>query len=130
MPLTHAPDIEELDAPTTETETKRQRGGWRLRPLPRIGLDLGSDEELLMIENLTNVRWIIYHNYHRLSIIDVDELLVFHVHKHGSLSVRPYEDGGDAVEYLTMPLTYDVNYVHIYRRAITEGVDVYDLRAA
>lgn len=130
MPLTYAPDIEELDAPTTETETKRQRGGWRLHPLPRIGLDLGSDEELLMIENLTTVRWIIYRNYHRLGIIDVDELLVFHVHKHGSLSVRPYEDDGDAVEYLTMPLTYDVIYVHIYRRAITEGVDVFDLRAA
>jgi len=29
-----------------------------------------------------------------------------------------------------MPLTYDVIYVHIYRRSITEGVDVYDLRAA
>ncbi len=130
MPVTCTPEIGELDPPTTETETERKRGGWRLRPQPRVGLDLGSDEDLLMIENMTSVRWIIYHNYHRLSIIDVDELLVFHVHKHGSLSVRPYLDSDDAVEYLTLPLNYNVNYVHIYRRSIGAGMDVYDMRVA
>lgn len=124
------PYIEELDEPATETETKRERGGWRLHPRPRVGLDLGSDDELLMVENMTGVRWIVYHNYHHLSIIEADELLVFHVHKHGSLSARPYEDTDDPVEYLTLPLNYDVTYVHIYRHSISKGVDVYDMRVA
>src|SRR5262249_60256695 len=123
-------ETEQLDAPPTETQTRRKRGGWSLRPQPRIGLDLGSDEDLLMVENMTAVRWIIYHNYHRLGMIDVGELLVFHVHKHGSLSVRPYEDTSDAVGYLVLPLTYNVTYVHIYRRQMGKDVAVYDMRAA
>lgn len=126
--MTYAPDVEELDAPSTETQTQRQQGGWRLRPQPRIGLDLGSDDELLMVENMTEVRWIIYHNYHRLSIIEVGELLVFHIHKHGSLSARPYEDYGDPVDFIILPLTYDVTYVHIYRRSMGHEMDVYDMR--
>jgi len=134
MAVITAPEIEsvkEFDTPPTETETLRERGGWSLRPQPRIGLDLGSDDELLIIENVTNVRWMIYHNYHRLGIIDVDEVLVFHIHKHGSLSVRPYNDiSGDAVEYLSLPLNYSVNYVHIYRRYMGKDVEVYDMRVA
>ena len=134
MAVITAPEIqriEETEAPTTETETLRKRGGWSLRPQPRIGLDLGSDEDLLMIENMTDVRWMIYHNYHCLGIIDVDELLAFHVHKHGSLSVRPYNPRtGDAVEYLSLPLNYDVTYVHIYRRHMSKDVEIYDMRVA
>lgn len=133
MTAIYAPEIEQteqLDAPPTETQTLRQRGGWSLRPQPRIGLDLGSEDELLMVENKTGMRWMIYHNYHRLSIIDVGELLVFHVHKQGTLSVRPYDDTGDAVEYLVLPLTYDVTYVHIYLRQMSQDIDVYDMRVA
>ncbi|HEV2583196.1 MAG TPA: hypothetical protein VGT44_20210 [Ktedonobacteraceae bacterium] len=130
MPVTCTPDIDELVPPETETQTLRQRGGWRLRPQPRVGLDLGSDDELLMVENMTGVRWIIYHNYHRLSIIEANELLVFHIHKHGSLSARPYEDSSNAVEYLVLPLNYSVTYVHIYRHSISQGIDVYDMRVA
>ncbi len=133
MAVICAPEIEQmerLDAPPTETQTLRQRGGWSLRPQPRIGLDLGSDDELLMVENLTEVRWIIYHNYHRLGMIEVGELLGFHVPKYGLLSVRPYEDTGDAVEYLVLPLTYNVTSVQVYRRQMGSEVDVYDLRAA
>lgn len=129
MASIYTPEIEQvlpLDAPPTETQ--RQRGGWSPRPQPRIGLDLGSDDELLLVVNMTGVRWIIYHNYHRLGIIDVDELLAFHVHKRGSLSVRPYEDKGDVVEYLVLPLNYDVTYVHIYRRQMGQDVDVFDMR--
>jgi hypothetical protein len=133
MAVISAPEseqTEQLDAPPTETQTLRQRGGWSLRPQPRIGLDLGSDEDLLMVENMSEVRWIIYHNYHRLAMIDVGELLVFHVYKHGSLSVRPYEDQSDAVEYLVLPLTYHVTSVQIYRRQMGKDVAVYDLRAS
>lgn len=125
------PYIEELDertTETTETETKRKRGGWTLNPQPRVGLDLGSDDELLMVENMTEARWAIYHNYHRLSIIEANELLVFHVHKHGTLSARPLSDANDFVEYLTLPLNYYVTYVHIYRHSISEGIEVYDMR--
>ena len=134
MAVITAPEIEriaEIDAPTTETQTLRERGGWALRPQPRVGLDLGSDDELLLIENMTNMRWMLYHNYHCLGIIDVDELLAFHIHKHGSLSARPYNPTtGDAVEYLTLPLKYDVDYVHIYLRNISKDVEIYDLRVA
>jgi len=134
MAVITAPEIErieEIDAPSTETQTLRERGGWSLRPQPRIGLDLGSDEDLLMFENLTDMRWMLYHNYHCLGIIDVDELLVFHIHKHGSLSTRPYHPTtGDAVEYLTLPLNYDVTYVHIYRRSMSKDVEIYDMRVA
>lgn len=129
MPVTCTPDID-VDSPVTETQTQRKRGGWRLHPQPRIGLDLGSDDELLMIENMTGVRWIIYHKYHRLSIIEPNELLVFHVPKHGTLSALPYEDSDDPVEYLTLPLIYDVTYVQIYLHSLSKGVDVYDMRVA
>ncbi|HZO71261.1 MAG TPA: hypothetical protein VFB60_03600 [Ktedonobacteraceae bacterium] len=131
MAKIYTPEIEqiqELDAPPTETQTLRQRGGWSPRPQPRIGLDLGSDDELLLVVNVTAVRWIIYHNYHRLGIIDVDELLAFHIDKRGSLSARPYEDKGDVVEYLVLPLNYDVTYVHIYRRLMGLDIDVFDMR--
>jgi len=133
MAVICAPEIEQmesLDAPPTQTQTLRQRGGWSLRPQPRIGLDLGSDDELLMVENMTEVRWILYHNYHRLGIIENGELLVFHVPKHGLLSVRPYEDTDDAVEYLVLALTYEVTYVQVYRRQMGKDVDVYDMGTA
>lgn len=134
MAVITAPEIErieEADAPPTRTQTLRERGGWSLRPQPRVGLDLGSDEDLLMIENMTDTRWMIYHDYHCLGIIDVGELLVFHVHKRGSLSTRPYNPTtGDAVEYLTLPLNYEVTYVHIFRRYLSKDVEVYDMRVA
>ena len=134
MAVVTAPEterIEEVDAPPTETQTLRERGGWSLRPQPRVGLDLGSDEDLLIIENLTNMRWNIYHNFHNLGIIDVDEMLVFHIYKHGSLDARPYKPTtGDAVEYLMLPLNYDVNYVQIYRRHLGQDVEVFDMRVA
>jgi hypothetical protein len=46
------------------------------------------------------------------------------------LKRRPYEDTGDAVEYLVLPLTYEVTYVQVYRRQMGKDVDVYDMRAA
>ncbi len=131
MAIPSTPEIEqiqEIDTPPTETQTLRKRGGWSLQPQPRIGLDLGSDDELLLVVNMTAVRWLIYHNYHRLGMIDVDELLAFHVHKHGSLSARPYEDKGDVVEYLVLPLDYGVTYVHIYHRQMGQNVEVFDMR--
>ena len=129
MGVTYAPEVERPDAPSTETLPLRRTGGWSIRPQPRIGLGLGSDDELLMVENKTEVRWLVYHNYHRLGIIDVGELLVFHTYKHGSLSVRPYAEG-DEVEYLVLPLNFNVSYVHIYRRQIGKDIEVYDMRVA
>ena len=131
MAKIYTPEIEQiqqLDAPPTETQTQRQKGGWSLQSQPRIGLDLGSDDELLLVVNMTAVRWLVYHNYHRLGIIDVEALLAFHVHKHGSLSARPLADKGDVVEYLVLPLNYDVTYVHIYHRQMGQDLDVFDMR--
>jgi hypothetical protein len=80
---------------------------------------------------MTDTRWMLYHNYHCLGIIDVDEVLVFHIHKYGSLSARPYNPTtGDAVEYITLSLDSSVSYVHIYRRHMSKDVEVYDMRVA
>ena len=126
MAITFAPEVEETSLPT-ETRPQRQTGGWSIQPQPRVGLNLGSDDELLMVENKTGITWFIYHNYHQLGIIDAGELLLFHLYKHGSLSVRPRLEG-DAVEYLLLPLNYNVNYVNIVRRTMGKELEVYDLR--
>ena len=130
MAITYPPpEVEQPDALPTETLPKRRLGGWSPRPQPRFGLDLGSDEELLLLENMTEIPWIVYHNYHRLGIIDPGELLVFHICKHGSLNVRPVAKE-DIVEYLVLSLNYFINQVYIYRHRIGKEVDVYDMRAA
>ncbi len=128
MAITYAPEIEEIEAPPTETLPERQIGGWSPRPQPRIGLDLGSDDEMLLIENNTTISWSLYKDYHQLGIIDPGELLVFHICKHGTLNVRPLNTT-DIVEYLVLPLNYFVNQVYIYRHSIDENVEVYDMRA-
>lgn len=124
------PDVIRANPPT-ETQTKRRVGGWSLRPRPRIGLDLGSDDEMLLLENKTLVSWIVYHNFHQLGIIDPDELLLFHLCKHGNLNARPcaVEGKNDAVEYLVLPLNYNTNQVYIYQRQMTKELEIYDMRA-
>jgi len=127
MVLTSAPEVEELEAPPTETLPQRREGGWSISPQPRVGLALGSDDELMMIENRTGIAWLVYHNYHCLGIIDPGELLVLHLYKHGSLSARPLKES-DEVEYLLLPLNFEVNFVYIYQRQMSKEVEVYDMR--
>ncbi len=129
MAITYPPEVEEATPLTTETKRQRRAGGWSLRPQPRIGLNLGSDDELLLLENITNIPWVVYHNYHQLGIIDPDELLLFHLCKHGSLQVRPCAKD-DTVEYLMLSLNYYVNQGYIYRRHMSKELEVYDMRAA
>ncbi len=126
MTITYAPEIEELDAPPTETHPQHAPGGWSLQPQPRIGLDLGSDDEMLLIENETSIPWLIYKDYHQLGIIDPNELLVFHLCKHGSLNVRPMNTQ-DTVEYLVLSLDYFVNKVLIFKRQIGTEIEIYDM---
>jgi len=128
MTITYAPDEEELDVPLTETKTERRLGGWSLKPQPHIGLDLGSDDDMLLLENKTEIAWIVYHNYHQLGIIDPGELLVFHLCKHGSLNVRPVGKE-DTVEYLILSLNYYVNHIHIYKRQMSKDLEVYDMQS-
>ncbi len=128
MTIIYAPEIEEYEAPSTETLPERRTGGWSPRPEPRIGLDLGSDDEMLLIDNQTTISWIIYKDCHQLGIIDSGELLVFHLCKHGELNVRPINTK-DTVEYLVLSLTYFVNHVHIFKRHFGKDVEVYDMRA-
>jgi hypothetical protein len=123
----YAPEIEQPVSPTTETLPERQKGGWSPRPHPRVGLNLGSDDDMLLIENRTTIPWSVYHRFHHLCVIDPNELLVFHLCKQGSLSARPLTTA-DAVEYLTVPLNYAVNQVYIYRRSMSQGIEVYDMR--
>lgn len=128
MVVTCTPDIDELDMPPTKTLPQRQAGGWSIRPQPRVGLGLGSDDELLMLENRTTVSWLVYHEFHRLGVIDAGELLIFHLYKHGSLSVRPWK-AGDEVEYLVLPLDFETTFVYIYRRQIGKEVEIFDMRS-
>jgi len=124
MTVTCTPDTEELP---TKTLPQRRAGGWSIRPQPRIGLGLGSDDELLMVENRTVLSWLVYHDFHRLGIIDPEELLIFHLYKHGSLSVRPW-NAGDEVEFLVIPLNFDITFVYIYRRLMAKDVEIFDMR--
>ena len=128
MAITYALDEEELDVSPTETKTERRPGGWSLKPQPRVGLDMGSDDDMLLLENKTEIQWIVYHNFHQLGIIDPEELLVFHLYKHGSLNVRPVGKD-DTVEYLVLSLNYYVNQVDIYKRQMAPNIEVYDLRS-
>lgn len=127
--VTCTPDVEETDTLPTKTLPERRAGGWSIYPDPRIDLGLGSDDELLLLENKTSVSWMVYHNFHRLGIIDPGEVLVFHLVKHGSLSARPVAEG-DVVDYLVLSLNFYVNYVHIYRRQMGKEVEIYDMRVA
>ena len=129
MAITYPPEVDHSDSPPTETLPKRRLGGWSPRPQPRIGLDLGSDDELLLLENTTEISWIVYHNYHQLGIIDAREQRVFRLDKHGSLSVRPCADGDD-VEYLVLDLSLRVHRVRIYRKRVSSEIEVYEMRAA
>src|SRR5260370_403768 len=99
---------------------------WQVALVPGPGA--GDDDELIL-ENRTEVSWRVYHHYQQLGIIDADEQRAFQLHKHGSLSVRQYDDGDD-VEYLMLRLKYNVTCVHIYRRQMGKDVEVYDLRVA
>jgi len=126
MAIKIPPEIERPETLPTKTLPRRS-GGWFRRLQQRIKLALAGDDEELMVENKTTVQWLVYHNYHRLGIIDAGELLVLHVYKHGSLSVRPWKES-DEVEYLVIPLNFDVNHVYIYRRHMSEDVEVYDMR--
>jgi len=129
MTRTYAPEIEQEEILPTKTLPQRRAGGWSLHPQPRIGLNLGRDDELLLLENKTTIPWIVYHNFHQLGIIDPDELLVFHMCKHGSLSARPCEKD-DVVEYLVLSLNYDIDQVEIYRRQMGVELEVYYMHAA
>lgn len=127
MAIPAFPEVER-EAPPTKTQPKRRPGGWHPRPQPRIGLGLGSDDELLMLENRTEIAWTVYHNFHRLGIIDPGELLLFHLCKHGSLNARPVSNE-DVVEYLVLALNYSMNQVNIYKRQMGKDVAVYDMSA-
>jgi len=128
MAIKTSPEIEREYAPPLETSPRRS-GGWLRRLQRRIKLALAGDNEELVLHNKTTIAWRAYHDYHQLGIIDGGERRVFHLNKHGSLSVRPCEDG-ENVEYLVLPLNLRVHHVHIYRRRINKEIEVYDMRVA
>jgi hypothetical protein len=117
----------EVDTP--RQTSPRHAGGWLRHFWQRVRLLLDGDDELLVVQNKTKVAWYAYHNYHQLGIVDAGEEREFHLVKHGELSVRPVLDG-EEVEYLVLPLNYDVNYVHIVRRQMGKDLEVYDMRVA
>jgi hypothetical protein len=128
MSIKYIPQIEEPVAPPLETKVRRS-GGWFTRIRHRVTLALaGSDEELLL-ENRTQVPWRVYHEYHLLGIIDAGEYLIFQLHKHGTLNIRPCAEQ-EPVEYLMLQLSVQVRRVSIYRRRLNSEIEVYDMRVA
>ena len=128
MSIKYIPEIELPEAPPVETKPQRT-GGWFTRVQHRIRLALAGSDEELMVENRTSVSWRVYHDYHLLGIIDAGEYLIFRLHKHGSLNVRPSAEK-EQVEYLVLPLSVQVRRVYIYRRRLNRAIEIYDMRAA
>ena len=128
MAIKYAPEVERPDAPPLETKPRRW-GGWFRRLQQRVRLALDGDNEELLVENMTDVSWRMYHDYHMLGIIDATESRTFRLQKHGTLNGRPVAEG-DEVEYLVLPLTLRVHRVKIYRRRMSQDLEVYDMRVA
>ena len=128
MAVKYIPEIELPEAQPVETKPRRS-SSWFTRIQHRIKLALAGSDEELMLENRTSVSWRVYHDYHLLGIIDAGEYLIFRLHKHGSLNVRPSIEK-EQVEYLVLPLSVQVRRVYIYRRRLNREIEVYDMRAA
>jgi hypothetical protein len=119
------PDLEEVS-----TQTAPQRfGGW-LRSLGRlVRLGMGGDDEELLVENTTEIAWYLYQNFHQLDSIRPAETHTLKLSKRGTLSARPILSH-DEVEYLSLPLNSRIKRVRIYRRAMAQDLEVYDMQAA
>ncbi|GAC1400208.1 MAG: hypothetical protein NVS4B12_00840 [Ktedonobacteraceae bacterium] len=118
-------EVKETERPPLETAPQRS-GGWLRRLLRRTRLRFAGDNEALMVENITQLAWRIYHDYHLLGIIDANEACTFQLTKRGILNVRPLE--GENVEYLVLSLNDTIHYVRIYRRHLSKEVEVYDMQ--
>ena len=129
MAVKYVPEVEQPDAPPLKINPRRSGGGWFRRLQRRVKLALAGNDDELRVENKTAISWRVYHNYHQLGIIDAHEQRVFRMDKHGSLSVRPCADGDD-VEYLVLDLSLRIHRVHIYRRRVSQDIDIYDMRVA
>src|SRR5436309_16072422 len=121
MAVIYAPEVAQPHPLPPETLPQRRLGGWSPLPQPRVALNLGSDDDLLLLENRTAVPWVVYHGFHQLGIIDPSELLALHLCKHGSLQSRPCASQ-DSVEYLVLPLHYDTSQIYIYRRHLRDDL--------
>lgn len=118
-------EVKETERPPLKTAPQRS-GGWLRHLLRRVRLGFSGDDEVLMVENTTQLSWRIYHDYHLPGIIDTNEERTFQLTKHGTLNVRPLE--GENVEYLVLSLNDSIQYVRIYRRQLSKEVEVYDMR--
>ncbi|GCE28730.1 hypothetical protein KDA_42140 [Dictyobacter alpinus] len=128
MPVTSIPEIEDPPVRLPETRPRRWRNRWWPWSRSRIGLDLDSDNDQLILHNTTSVAWMLHHGYHRLGPIEPEQDLTLHISKHGTLSALP-QTTPDAVEYLVLPLHQRINEIYIYRRTFTRALEVYDMRA-
>ena len=125
MAISVEPDRKEQDA---LTQTQRL-GGWFRRFQHRVKLALHGDEEDLIVDNTTQVSWHLYRDFHHLGTVLAEERLTLKLLKRGSLSARPTMET-DEVEYLLLPLSHKTRQVRIYRRQLTQELEVYDMQAA
>src|SRR5258706_15307599 len=102
MATKYAPEVERPDAPPLETKPRRS-GGWFRRLQQRVRLALDGDDEVVTVENKTNVSWRGDHDYCMLGLIDEGESRTFRVQKHGNLNVGRVAEG-PVGEYLVLSL--------------------------
>jgi hypothetical protein len=122
--------VPELAPEPTRAKPERQHsGGWFARMWRQVKLAMAGDDEELLAVNTTTISWQMYHTFHRLGNLDPGESVIFHLRKRGNLNVRPGLEC-DAVEYLVLDLTSEIQRVEIYRRSMGEALVIYDLRAA
>jgi len=122
--------LPEAASPPTQTQSERQRSGdWFAHIRQRVKLALAGDDEDLLVVNTTAISWYLYHTFHCLGLLDPGESALFHLRKNGNLNARPDLES-DAVDYLVLDLTAQVQRVEIYRRTMGKELDIYDMRVA
>ncbi|QBD77646.1 hypothetical protein EPA93_17245 [Ktedonosporobacter rubrisoli] len=124
MPITTLPQREQSEESILET-SPQQSGRWLGRMLRRVKLAMEGDDDVLLLQNKTEISWRVYHNYHLLGIVDTREERAFKLSKHGMLNTCPL--AGENVDYLVLPLNQRIHRVRIYRRRFSNEVEVYDL---
>ncbi len=113
---------------TTQTAPERF-GGWLRRLGRRVRLGMGGEEEEVVVENATEIAWLLYQDFHEVGTIWPNEIQTFKLFKRGSLSARPVRSQ-NAVEYLVLPLSRHIQRIRIYRRQMAQELEVYDMQAA
>jgi len=121
------PSVRDSPTMSPRTSPKRWRNLWRFRfPWVKTAVSAPTDDEELLVENLTGRTWQVHLGYRGLGAIAPESQRRYQVVKSGTLSVRQM-DAPVGGEYLTAEVNRSTWVVQIYDLS-PEGEGVYDLR--